>query len=193
VVWSGWVAPDGIADRAAIMVAGACVMRLAWIATRRQIRIRRPRSIALLRVIAIVGATAPAVRAAEPSRPPGRVLVDRAGSAPRWYQGPAPSPPWSVSDGSPPPRPFERTEGEPSSPTRPETSPEASRRDAGKHEVQSGDTLWDIAARALGTDDVVRIARYWPAIYRANRATIGDDPNLVRPGQLLTLPPEPRA
>jgi len=28
----------------------------------------------------------------------------------------------------------------------------------------------------------------WPVIYDANRATVGANPNLVRPGQTLTIP-----
>jgi nucleoid-associated protein YgaU len=53
-----------------------------------------------------------------------------------------------------------------------------------------GDTLWDIAAGVLGTDDAARIARYWPAIHRANRHTIGHDPSLIIPGMVLHLPVE---
>ncbi|HEX2058550.1 MAG TPA: LysM domain-containing protein [Actinomycetota bacterium] len=53
-----------------------------------------------------------------------------------------------------------------------------------------GETLWSIAAERLRTDDVRRIARYWPRIHRANREEIGPDPNLIRPGQVLELPPE---
>lgn len=56
--------------------------------------------------------------------------------------------------------------------------------------VRGGDTLWDIAAHVLGTSDQARIARYWPAIHRANRATIGADPSLIFPGQSLRLPME---
>ncbi|HEX2295186.1 MAG TPA: LysM domain-containing protein [Actinomycetota bacterium] len=58
------------------------------------------------------------------------------------------------------------------------------------HAVLPGETLWSIAATRLGTDDVRRIARYWPRIHRANRDEIGPDPNLIRPGQVLELPPE---
>lgn len=58
------------------------------------------------------------------------------------------------------------------------------------HAVLPGDTLWSIAARRLHTDDVRRIARYWPRIHRANRDEVGPDPNLIRPGQVLELPPE---
>ncbi|AXH95821.1 LysM peptidoglycan-binding domain-containing protein [Ornithinimicrobium avium] len=57
--------------------------------------------------------------------------------------------------------------------------------------VHAGDTLWDIAARALGeraTDQDV--AEAWPRWYAANRATIGEDPDLIRPGQQLVAPTE---
>jgi hypothetical protein len=60
--------------------------------------------------------------------------------------------------------------------------------------VHRGDTLWDIAARHLGPNaSAVDISRAWPAWYEANRATIGADPDVIRPGELLvpplTLPP----
>jgi nucleoid-associated protein YgaU len=58
----------------------------------------------------------------------------------------------------------------------------------GHHVVSKGDTLWHIAGDVLGTDDVARIARYWPAIHRANRRVIGADPGLIFPGTLLRLP-----
>lgn len=59
--------------------------------------------------------------------------------------------------------------------------------------VMPGDTLWDIASQVLGTDDVRAIARYWPAIHRENRDVVGADPNLIRPGMVLTLPRKERA
>jgi nucleoid-associated protein YgaU len=58
------------------------------------------------------------------------------------------------------------------------------------HAVLPGETLWSIAADRLRTDDVRRIARYWPRIHRANRAEVGANPDLIRPGQVLELPPE---
>lgn len=55
--------------------------------------------------------------------------------------------------------------------------------------VRRGDTLWDIAARALGPDAAAAdIAASWPRWYAANRSTIGPDPDLIRPGQLLRPP-----
>ena len=46
--------------------------------------------------------------------------------------------------------------------------------------VRPGDTLSGIAA-GLGMRD-------WRPLYEANRSVIGPDPDLLRPGQVLTLP-----
>ena len=57
--------------------------------------------------------------------------------------------------------------------------------------VVRGDTLWDIAARHLGPAATpAQIAAAWPAWYAANAATIGPDPGLIRPGQVLLVPAE---
>jgi nucleoid-associated protein YgaU len=56
--------------------------------------------------------------------------------------------------------------------------------------VRSGDSLWSIAAAALGpfaTD--ADIAREWPRLYAGNRDVIGANPHFLRPGQVLLLPP----
>ncbi|UZX03911.1 LysM peptidoglycan-binding domain-containing protein [Arthrobacter sp. CDRTa11] len=55
--------------------------------------------------------------------------------------------------------------------------------------VLSGDTLWDIAARELGpaaTD--VEVALQWPRWYAANRGVIGENPDVLLPGQILKSP-----
>lgn len=58
--------------------------------------------------------------------------------------------------------------------------------------VRDGDTLWAIAARHLGADATdAQIAAAWPQWYAANAATIGADPDLVVPGQVLTVPTHP--
>lgn len=55
--------------------------------------------------------------------------------------------------------------------------------------VRRGDTLWDIAARHLGPNaSAVDISRAWPAWYDANRAVIGTDPSMIRPGEVLVPP-----
>jgi nucleoid-associated protein YgaU len=57
--------------------------------------------------------------------------------------------------------------------------------------VRRGDTLWSIAAHHLGGGATpASTAREWPRWYAANRAVIGDDPDLLLPGQQLR-PPEP--
>lgn len=57
--------------------------------------------------------------------------------------------------------------------------------------VHRGDTLWGIAARHLGDDATpAEVARAWPHWYAANRDVIGDDPDLLLPGQVLTAPEE---
>ncbi|MDQ6752360.1 MAG: hypothetical protein M3017_02850 [Actinomycetota bacterium] len=55
--------------------------------------------------------------------------------------------------------------------------------------VRAGDTLWTLAAAQLGplaTD--VEIAEHWPRWFQVNRAAIGNDPNLLLPGQILRAP-----
>lgn len=55
--------------------------------------------------------------------------------------------------------------------------------------VRRGDSLWSIAARHLGPSATdAEIAHEWPRWYAANAALIGDDPDLIYPGQQL-LPP----
>ena len=61
------------------------------------------------------------------------------------------------------------------------------------HVVEQGDCLWriagdNLAARNGAEPSSAVIARFWPVIYEANRAVIGDDPNLILPGQRLLIP-----
>jgi nucleoid-associated protein YgaU len=57
--------------------------------------------------------------------------------------------------------------------------------------VRRGDNLWSIAARHLGASaSDAQIARVWPQWHAANRAVIGDDPDLIRPGMQLVPPRE---
>jgi nucleoid-associated protein YgaU len=48
--------------------------------------------------------------------------------------------------------------------------------------VAKGDSLWAIAKKQLGQGN------RWTEIYEKNRAVIGDNPDLIKPGQVLTLP-----
>jgi hypothetical protein len=75
---------------------------------------------------------------------------------------------------------------------RPEARPPAAGaagRTAATVVVRPGDTLWDIARRHLpGTASSAEIAAAWPRWYAANRAAIGPDPALLRPGTRLRSP-----
>ena len=51
-----------------------------------------------------------------------------------------------------------------------------------KYTVQAGDTLWGIAQRAYNDPED------WDTIYDANKHVIGNDPNLIKPGQVLQIP-----
>jgi hypothetical protein len=55
--------------------------------------------------------------------------------------------------------------------------------------VQPGDSLWSIAARHLGSSaDGPAITAAWHEWYAANRQVVGNNPNLIYPGQRLTAP-----
>jgi hypothetical protein len=51
--------------------------------------------------------------------------------------------------------------------------------------VQPGDTLSSIAKQAYGDDSEPS----WRRIYTANQQVIGNNPNLLRPGEVLYIPP----
>jgi len=55
--------------------------------------------------------------------------------------------------------------------------------------VVRGDTLWDIARRHLPANATATdVARAWPRWYAVNRAAIGPDPSMLRPGTRLRSP-----
>lgn len=52
-----------------------------------------------------------------------------------------------------------------------------------KYVVKAGDTLTSIAAQMYGDGNL------WPKIFEANKDIISD-PNVIRPGQELRIPPK---
>jgi hypothetical protein len=115
--------------------------------------------------------------------PRGAVLAGPAAPAPSWPLDPqygrvhigwptdAPTPPQR--------RPHPRPSAVPAAPP----DAEAAVR------VQTGDSLWLIAARRLGRHaSDAEIAAAWPRWYAANVQVIGDDPSVIRPGEVLRAP-----
>jgi LysM repeat protein len=83
------------------------------------------------------------------------------------------------------------TTPEPASAAEPSALPPTPAPQAETVVVAPGDSLWAIAARHLGAGaSDAQIAAEWPAWYAANATTIGDDPGLIHPGQVLTAPAE---
>lgn len=56
----------------------------------------------------------------------------------------------------------------------------------GTYVVRAGDSLWSIAR--AHPEAATSIDGRWRAIWRANRDVVGDDPDLIIPGQVLRLP-----
>jgi len=136
------------------------------------------------------------VRPATPRSPVRRLVLAACGVgiagglAGPAYAGPPPSP----LDGLPlPDRPTGQVVVHVADPVRPDRTAAPPRTD-GPHTVRvvRGDSLWALAADELpaGAADAAVDAR-WRAIHAANRGVIGDDPDLILPGQRLRLPPIP--
>ena len=121
---------------------------------------------------------------------------DRAAAAP-----PAPRTPPSPSAAEPAPRPSTaaRLPGGARRPGRgrPGARTPRTRLQAGqerRHVVVAGDSLWSIAERALleatgAAPAAADVAAYWPVLHAANRDLVGPEPDLIRPGQRLRIPP----
>ena len=71
----------------------------------------------------------------------------------------------------------------------PSTAAPGHRAGAGGYTVESGDTLWDIAAAHLvpAERSAATIHRYWQQVYRANRSVVGADPDVIHPGTRLDV------
>ncbi|HEX4698601.1 MAG TPA: hypothetical protein VH857_04465 [Actinomycetes bacterium] len=118
-------------------------------------------------------------------RPP--VTVIRAGPT----IGALPLPDRPASPGGwTPDRPAAPRHSKPSAPVHLVSSPSRARQTGiGAVVVRRGDSLWDLAARHLGPDaSAADIAAEWPRWYAANRQVIGQDPDLLRPGERLVPP-----
>lgn len=97
--------------------------------------------------------------------------------------------PRTSADAATPPPAFRLAEA--TAPVRPQVTDTPSAEPA-SHTVEPGDCLWSIARSLLverGIEpDGRSITALWRAIYDLNRELIGDDPDLIHPGQALLLP-----
>lgn len=154
---------------------------------------------ALLLGVAVVSACAPGGAVASEPRP-AQVVAEAASRAPApVWAGPAPvTASTAAAAAAPTPLPTVTVEA-----PAPEWTPAPVRdlprvtltatrpapQDTREVTVRRGDTLWDLAAAHLSpeaTDAEVAVAcRRW---YDANRHVIGADPDLILPGQILSVP-----
>lgn len=107
------------------------------------------------------------------------------GSSPKAPDAPgteAPSTPGDASQDDAAATPSPRTESS--------SDPAASPQSASTVVVRPGETLWSITDDLLGPapDHPSEIATSWPLLHEANRDVIGTDPDLLEPGQVLTVP-----
>jgi hypothetical protein len=130
----------------------------------------------------------PALAAAAPTSPAASVASSATPTpTPYWpTDAPVPTPHWptdaTAHRGEHRPTPPQHRR-----PSHPDHHPDAARTVV----VQSGDSLWRIAAEHLSVRPTPRrIAAAWPRWYAANRPVIGDDPNVIVPGQHLHPPSE---
>ncbi len=56
------------------------------------------------------------------------------------------------------------------------------------HRVQTGESLWAIAEDHLSSGDVGTISDLVKRLYRQNKGTIGGDPDVILPGQVIDIP-----
>lgn len=64
------------------------------------------------------------------------------------------------------------------------SKPAAGAKVKAQHTVAAGETLSDLALKYYGS----AAKEKWMAIYEANKAVIGDNPNVIKPGQELKIP-----
>jgi len=64
----------------------------------------------------------------------------------------------------------------------PASQPPTAASAARTYTVRPGDSLWKIAKRHYGDGN------RWNRLYEANRETIGANPDLIHPGQVLVIP-----
>jgi outer membrane biosynthesis protein TonB len=165
-VGSPWGTPNSAGNVAANAASPSNAAQMAQLATlEQQILALQAQVNTLIATYNKAPGTAPGLMAPPPPPPPP--------PAP-------PAPPAALPPPPPPPPP-------PPAPPAPPPAPVAAPAPEQKSEpktvtVVSGDTLSGIAQRELGNGD------RWGEIYELNKDVVGDDPNLILPGQELKMP-----
>lgn len=106
---------------------------------------------------------------------------------------PASTPTTATSAPTPPPT-TEPTASSPSALSRGSGAPASTSPPERRVVVSAGDTLWSLARADLPASlrsSHTAIGAHWRALHRLNLAVLGPDPDLIVPGQRLTLPPPP--
>lgn len=206
-----WLALGLLASLSAVLIGredgvlGTCARRITPALLRKLVSASVGASIALTPVAAWATATPGCTMLSKPA-PAGSIIgagtgspagTPVAGQLTEW-----PSPSWPLdaagSVSVPPPpstdvglpaasgtKPMPPVVPTPALPLDPEPNPPTD----GNVVVKPGDSLWLIAAQRLGPSATEeQIAVSWPYWYRANRRSIGRDPNLLRPGEQLIAP-----
>ncbi|MEP7019886.1 MAG: LysM peptidoglycan-binding domain-containing protein [Pseudonocardiales bacterium] len=180
----------GLLAAAAAALPGQCG-RLARTLTRMLLLAALDRVVAGAAGLSMLLAPAAAGAAgASPATPSGTPAATSPSiPAPTWPTDPPtlPAPGWPTTAATPSAGHHAPSEGVPGPDARP---PHAAHTGA-PHSVvvRPGDSLWAIAALHLGRGAApARIAAAWPRWYSANRAVIGADADLIRPGQQLRPP-----
>jgi hypothetical protein len=178
----------------------AMVRTLGW-ATPRAVRRLIDRGVALSVIASLAGGTAafagggnpPAPVVAVAGRGPGTLLP--VGTGPGTQPQPSPEP---LPVPAPPVVSFPPAASVPPVAPVPESSAlrEGAAQPAppGRYSVQPGDSLWTIAANHLADSGVTRsngrIGPYWKELIQENRSGLrSGNPNLIFPGETVTLPP----
>ncbi|MFD6092557.1 LysM peptidoglycan-binding domain-containing protein [Oerskovia sp. NPDC060338] len=145
-----------------------------------------------------VAASRSAAPPSEPSTAPAPHTAARSPHAPTIMDAPPTGRPDGAGTGSPQPphTPLGTLLGSPAQTAAPSptttSDPTAPAPTVVEIVVLRGDTLWSIAGRSLGPNasdaSVATECRRW---FDANRDVIGDDPDLIKPGQILSAPLSP--
>jgi nucleoid-associated protein YgaU len=127
----------------------------------------------------------PAARGGTPGTPPAGAGAPRASDPAESGAAPAPAPGQGHEQLQPEPGGGRRAGGGAAGGT-------GSTSQDGAYTVRPGDTLWGIAAAHLApaARSAAGVDRYWRRVYRANRAALGPDPDLIHPGTRLVVPAE---